>query len=418
MATAGVAIGLGNVWRFPYMMGEEGGGAFLVIYLLVAALLGVPALMAEWTLGRATGHGPWGAYQRAGLPGAKAVAGLILLSIAMAASYYGVIVAQVLQDATVYAARAVSGDASLGTLAPASAGWTAVFTAVAIATAATTDALGVRKGIERLSKAALPLTALLFLVLLVRVLTLPGAGRGLQQLFVPRPEQLSWSTALKATGQAFFSLALGGMFMVAYGARMQRDTPLVRTALFTAGADVAAALLAAMIVIPAAMALGVALNSGPPLLFQVMPDVFERLPLSDVWGAAFFLAVFLVALLSLIAAYEALAQAAEDALGLRRGRALAVVAIGQAALSIPPIVLGDGYIALNDLIWGTTMQPLGAAVAVVAAFWCMGRGAALRELRRGSRVPAPRLLDWHLRWVTPAAILVILVFGWIERLGS
>ncbi|RMD62003.1 MAG: hypothetical protein D6824_07315, partial [Planctomycetota bacterium] len=164
MATAGVAIGLGNVWRFPYMMGEEGGGAFLVVYLLVVAVLGAPALMAEWALGRATGRGPWGAYQRAGLPGAKLFATLILLSIAMAASYYGVIVAQVLQDAMVYIARAVSGDASLGTLAPASAGWTAAFTAVTIAVAAGVDALGVRRGVERLSKAALPLTALLFLV--------------------------------------------------------------------------------------------------------------------------------------------------------------------------------------------------------------------------------------------------------------
>ncbi|RMD64229.1 MAG: hypothetical protein D6824_04255 [Planctomycetota bacterium] len=287
-----------------------------------------------------------------------------------------------------------------------------------MAVAAGVDALGVRRGVERLSKAALPLTALLFLVLLGRALTLPGAGRGLQQLFVPRPEQLSWSTALKATGQAFFSLALGGMFMVAYGARMRKDTPLPRTAAFTVGADVAAALLAAMIVIPAATALGVALDSGPPLLFQVMPNVFERLPWSDLWGAAFFFAVFLVALLSLIAAYEALAQAAEDALRWPRHRAMTIVALGQAAMSAPPILFGDGYIAASDLIWGTTMQPLGAAVAVVAAFWCMDRGAAMRELRTGSTVPVPRLLEWHLRWVTPAAILAILVFGWIERLGA
>gem|GEM_PF-674919 len=417
IATAGVAIGLGNVWRFPYMMGQEGGGAFLALYLVLVAVLGVPALMAEWALGRATRRGPWGAYKQAGLPFATGFSLLILLTITMAASYYGVIVAKVLQDAVVYTARAVTRTSDMGALATG-ADWLApIFTVVTIALACGVDAMGMRKGVERLSKIALLLAAALLIALVVRAVTLPGAWAGVRILFVPRFEDITATTALKATGQVFFSLALGGMFMVAYGARMRDDTPIPRTAVATALADVVAALLAALIVIPAAVATGVAIDSGPALLFDVMPRVFAQTRFGNALAASFFVAIALMALLSLIAAYEALAQALEIGLGWSRRRAMTLVGVSQALLSIPAITINN-YIGASDLIWGTTMQPIGACIAVIALVWCIGRAKALEEMRRSSKLPVPGWLIFHLRWVTPGAIVAILFFGWVEQISG
>ena len=268
LATSGVAIGLGNVWRFPYMMAENGGSAFLLVYLVIVFALGIPALMAEWALGRHTRSGPADAFKAVGMPLAPLWSALLLLTIVMACSYYGVILAQVLASAAASgAALFVSDTAKSDDLLLNHTGSTMAFVVITAGVCCGCLHLGVTGGIERLSKIILPLCLALIVVLIVRALTLHGAGAGLRQYLEPKPEHLTAGTCLAALGQAFFSIGLGGTFMVVYGSYMRREDSIPAAAIGTALSDMFAALLAGLVVIPAAIALNVKLQSGPPLLF-------------------------------------------------------------------------------------------------------------------------------------------------------
>jgi NSS family neurotransmitter:Na+ symporter len=416
LTTAGVAIGLGNVWRFPYMMGSYGGAAFLLLYLALVVAFGIPALVCEQALGRATRRGPLGALRAAGLPGASFWGWLLLVTVTMAASYYGVVVAWVL-DFTVLAAFGHAADpGGFGDLtASATRQVPAVLATVAIACLALH--LGVRRGIQRISRAVLPVFFLLFLVLIGRSLTLPGAVSKLLVYLTPRWDQVTGEVVLAALGQAFFSLALGGTFMVTYGSYLSRAESLPRTATATALTDAAAALAAALVVVPAVLALGLDMESGPSLLFVVLPEVFGRLPAGSVFAVLFYLSVFLVALLSLMAAYEVVVAALVDHAGWSRGRALAVLGFVQLVLSVPAMLGPQSYIGWSDFVWGSTMQVLGGAVAVVALAWSYGRGEELATVARntvGVDAIHPLLVAW-VRWGIPLGILATLVYGWWER---
>ncbi len=421
-ATAGVAIGLGNVWRFPYMMGRDGGSAFLALYLVFFLGVGAPMLMCELALGRATRRGPWGAYQRAGLRWGRGISVGLLVTITMSASYYGIVVAWVLQEAVLMGGGAMGvvggdgcGPATFARITE-SVGEQYLYLAVTIGMGAGALATGVRRGIEWLSRLALPLFVVIFVLVMVRALTLEGGKDGLVKFLAPRPEALTWKAALSALGQVVFSLGVGGMFMVMYGSYLREDEDIPSIALGTLGADLGASLLAGLIVMPAVFATGVDSGMGPSLLFEAMPRAFARMPLGFATGAGFFLAIFVVAMLSLMAAYEAVVAAITDGLGWSRGSALVVVVLSQLGLALPAYFVAR-YIEVSDLIWGSTMQPLGGAVAVVALVWGLGRARALDEIRRSSRLPIPVWLMGWCRYGVPVVMLVVLVGGWLEWLG-
>ena len=416
-ATAGVAIGLGNIWRFPYMMGRFGGAAFLLVYLLIVFAFGLPILMAEWSLGRHTRRGPWQAFERAGLPFGRFFSAVVLITVVMAASYYSVVLASVLFMTGAFAKNiAVGGDPSSPIALSAHLLTNLTFVALTVGLGCGALLLGVRGGIERISKLALPAFFAMFLILIVRALTLDGAMRGLAELFRPRWENFTPATALAALGQAVFSLGVGGMFMVAYGSYMREREDIPRNAVLTATADVAAALMAGLIIFPAAFALDVKVDGGFRLLFVVMPRVFEQMPLGDLFGAVFFLSVFVVALLSLTAAYEVIVVALADGLGWSRRAALTVVFASQVLLALPALLFGK-YIEYSDLIWGTTMQPIGAAIAVVALTWCVGQSRALEQMRRNASLPIPTWLFYWLKYFVPIGIIMTLIYGWIDYLA-
>lgn len=357
-ATAGVAIWLGNIWRFPYMMQRDGGAAFLVLYLVLFVALGAPLLMSEWTLGRYTRRGPWGAYQRVGMPGGTFIAILMLVTVVMAASYYGVVLAWVLQEAVAFTSASISGEsptsfneltAGLGRRIPALIATVGIGCAVLW--------FGVQRGIQRASQTIVPLFFVLFLIVLARVLTLDGAVGGLLTFLKPDPTKFTPNTALSAMGQVVFSLGVGGMFMVLYGSYMRSDEDIPMNALGTVLADVSAALLAGLIVIPAVLVFNLDPDEagGPGLLFNVMPSVFAEMPAGTVFGAVFFISIFIVAMLSLIAAYETVVAALVDGLGWTRRTALALVFISQVVLAMPAYFWAR-YIEDSDFIWGSTMQ--------------------------------------------------------------
>lgn len=410
LATAGVAIGLGNVWRFPYMMGSYGGAVFLVLYLAIVVAFGIPALICEQALGRATRSGPLGAFRRVELPGAAVWGGLLLVTVTMAASYYGVVVAWVL-DFAVLSAAGRGAEPGLFEEFTSSVVRQLPGVAVTVGAACGVLYLGVRRGIERISQTVLPLFFVLFLVLIGRSLTLPGAVPELVAYLTPSWDGLSGETVLAALGQAFFSIALGGTFMVVYGSYLPAEENLPRTAVATALTDATAALLAGLVVVPAVLALGLDMDTGPSLLFEVMPEVFGRLPAGSVFAAVFFVSVFLVALLSLMAAYEVVVAELGAHLGWSRRRALVALGAVQLLLAFPALLV-PGYIEQSDFVWGSTMQVLGGGLAVMALVWSYGRARAL-EAVGVEHVPG-WLVAW-VRWVIPGGILATLAYGWWER---
>ena len=457
LATAGVAIGLGNIWRFPYMMGKYGGAVFLLVYLVIIVAFGIPALMAEWSLGRHTRRGTWAAFHRAGLPGAKWWSRLLLITVTMAASYYGVVLAYVLNLASASVAagwRANPADPlpALSSEMPVRS----IYVLITVLLSAAALGMGVKRGIERVSKVALPMFFAIFMILIVRVLTLEGAMDGLTRFLVPKWSDFTPATPLAAMGQAFFSLGLGGTFMVVYGSYLRDGDSIPRLAVGTAAADVGAALLAGMIIVPAAFAVGVAMDAGPGLIFGVMPAVFAQMP-ADVtaalmaglivmpaafvfgiepgsgptlmfevmprvfahipgghwFGALFFISVYIVAMLSLMAAYEVTINAVSNGLSWTRRRTILCLVVVQLLLAIPAM-LYDNYIEYSDLFWGATMQPVGGAIAVIALTWCIGRTRTLEEFRRNAKLRIPTWLFYWLKFGVPVGIVATLVYGWAD----
>ncbi len=416
LATAGVAIGLGNIWRFPYMMGKHGGAAFLAVYVVIMIAFGIPGLMAEWSLGRWTRRGPSGAMRQAGLPGGRFWGFVLVVTVVMAGSYYGVVIAWVLQMSVAFGVNTLSPHVATDfSSAKGSVTCQLVYVGFTVLAGCGALFLGVNKGIERVSKIALPVFFLLFVVLIVRVLTLDGALDGARAFLTFRWDDVTGRTVLAAMGQGVFSLGLGGTFMVAYGSYMSEDQDIPRNAVLTATADTCAALMAATIVVPAALAFGIPLNGGPPLMFDVMPRIFQNMPAGSAFGAMFFLSIFLVAMLSLIAAYEVVVAAAGEWFGWSRRRVLPLILLVDVVLAIPAI-LSDAYLENSDLIWGTTMQPVGAVIAIAAIAWCVGRANMLGEIRRHTRLFVPDWLFYWIKFGIPLCIVTTLVYGWTKHL--
>ena len=422
-ALLGVAVGLGNVWRFPYMMGLYGGAAFLFVYLLVVVAFGIPALVAELALGRATGQGPLRAFSAAGLPGGRLVGGVLYLGVGMAMSYYLVVVGWILAYLVISIANATgfADDFSAATF-----GWLQrnpflqVLCALVVAAAsAEVVGRGVRRGIERASTLFVPLFGLLMVLLAVRSLTLPGAAEGIRYLLTPDWDGLRrtgalTSTVLAATGQAFFSLGLGGTFFVIYGSYLKGSEQLSRRALGTALGDVLASLLAAFAVIPAVFATGLSPASGPPLLFEVLPEACRRMPGGLLFAVMFFAGLGCVAFLSGVAAVEVLVGSLTDRRAVSRRKAAWGVCMVLVVVGYPAAQSID-YLFLSDRIWGSTMQPLGSVVAMIALTWGLGRRRATAQLANERGELPGWVGTWYfwLRYAVPVGVVGALISGWM-----
>jgi len=404
----GVAVGLGNVWRFPYMVGRFGGAAFVLLYLLFALVIGVPALMAEWSLGRETQRGPMGAFQRAGFPGGRFVGWFLFAGVTAATGYYCNAIGWVLFHGAAQAGGFRGGlilppetEVSLRALS-----LQVVMTAGVVLGAATILLRGVREGIEKVSRVFTPLLFLTLLILILRSVTLPGAGEGLSWFILKfRPQEVTGAVAMAALGQVVFSLALGGTFMVIYGSYLGRETHLGGNALYTVAGDTGAGLLAGLAIFPATFALGMEPGSGPGLIFQTLPAVFQGVPGGRIFGTLFFLSLGGVAFLSAVAAFEVLIAGLTDNTGFSRRRAVLLMTGVVLLLALPPMINMRTFLPW-DLTFGSGLQSLGVLLAVLAFGWSMDRSAALRQL--GTAVPTG--LYYWIRWVIPGAILA--VGGW------
>lgn len=415
LSFVGVAVGLGNVWRFPYMAGAFGGGAFLLIYFILLGIFGIPALVAECTLGRLTRRGPLGAFRRIKMKGGTAIGWLLFITVLMATSYYSVVVGWVLK----YLVHSIDGQ--IFSTEPGAffngllGGFTGQLwpTAVVMILAGGVLLLGIKNGIERVSRYATPLLFLLFVVLLIRSVTLPGAVEGLKFYLVPDLSKIDFSVVTAALGQVFFSLALGGTFILTYASYLPDDDNIVKSAVSTGLGDGVAAVLAGFVVIPAAVASGIQLDTGPSLTFITMPEIFSEIPGRLIFSSVFFFSLLIAAFLSAVAAFEVLVTTLTDELGWSRKKSVFAITMTELVLAVPSMLSLD-YLLGNDLIWGSTMQPLGSALAVIGLTWVVGRRKTLMELHKsGTNDSASLSATWYYwcKYVVPIGIGIILLLG-------
>ena len=410
----GVAVGLGAVWRFPYMVGRYGGAAFVLVYLLVVGLVGIPALMAEWTLGRTTRRGTLGAYQRGGLPGGRMVGAFLFFVVFCAMGYYS----NVLGWVGLYAIGQLAAGFGIGidaaAILPPETGFNAtalilqlVMTGLVITACAFIIIRGLRKGIERVSRFIVPSLFIILLILIVRSLTLEGASAGVEWYIGGfRFDELTPSVIAAATGMAFFSMSLGGTFMVIYGSYLDREAPIPRNAVFTGIGASVAGLLAGFAIFPAVFAFGLEPASGPGLIFSTLPQVFAAMPAGWVFGLLFFTGLFGAAFLSDVAALEVLVGGLVDNTRMNRRRATLLACTIVFVLAIPPMI-NLGIFVPWDLIFGSGMQVFGSLMAVMTVGWCFTTADALDRISDSGEKRISLLLIWWIRIVVPISILAV-----------
>ncbi|MEM2757685.1 MAG: sodium-dependent transporter, partial [Sulfolobales archaeon] len=314
LALIGVAVGLGNVWRFPYMLGKFGGAAFLLVYIALVLGVGVPALWAELSLARCVKSGPFKAYVKLGVRGGKSI-GIFLLLVAVAAvSYYLVVIGWVLW----YFIASVSGM-YLGVSAVSffdstlSSFWVqALMDSLVIGLCVIICLGGVRKGIERASKYLMPIVYVVLLMILFKAVTLPNAIEGLYFYLRPEWSLLTPITLLAAAGQVFFSLGLGATWIFIYGSYIGDDRSTIEAGGWTAFGDTLASFIAGLAILPTVYAFGIDPNSGPPLLFITLPEIFKVLPMGMLLASLMFLGLLFAATLSAVPAFEIFADALQE----------------------------------------------------------------------------------------------------------
>ena len=393
LASVGSAIGMGNIWLFPYRVGQYGGAAFLIPYFIFVALFGAVGLSGEFALGRLTGTGPIGSYAYAmksrGKRGGGILGAIPLFGSLGIAIGYAVIVGWVL--------RFLAGSAT-GSMLTADSG--AYFSAITgplgslpwhiIIVAVTACALltGILKGIEAVSKVMMPAFFLLFLILAVRVAFLPGAWEGYRYLLVPRWSYLADPvTWIMAMGQAFFSLSITGSGMIVYGSYLSKKENIVHSAVLTAILDTCAALLSSFVILPAVFAFGLDPASGPPLMFLTMPKIFAQMPAGQLFALLFFLSVLFAGLTSLINMLEACSEAAQTVLHMKRTPAVLLACA--AALAVGLAIEEEAKLgAWMDMIT-IYVIPFGALLGAVMIYWVLDRRTLAGELNSGRPAPLP-----------------------------
>lgn len=415
LACVGSAVGMGNIWLFPYRVGQYGGAAFLIPYFLFVCIFGLVGLSAEFAIGRRAGTGTLGAYRYCWNARGKGRLGSLIGWVPLLGSLgiaigYSIIVGWVLRALW----GAVTGQILIQDAGEFFAGATGPLGSVpwhtmTIVIAALLLMFGATKGIEKANKVLMPLFFILFAALAVRVALLPGASEGYRFLLIPKWESLlQVDTWVMAMGQAFFSLSITGSGMIVYGTYLSKKEDILHASVQTAVFDTIAALLAAFAIMPAVFAFGIAPSSGPPLLFITLPNVFRQIPFGRVFAAFFFLSVAFAGITSLINMFEAVCESWQTRFGLGRRPAVALCA---------GITLAVGLLIEEEPKMGAWMDvvsiyiiPFGALLGAISIYFVLGSREIGEELNLGRKTPLPGWFFPLARYVyVPLALIVFLL---------
>ncbi|MCM1150758.1 MAG: sodium-dependent transporter [Alistipes sp.] len=430
LVAAGSSVGLGNIWRFPYVAGENGGGAFLAIYILCVLAVGLPLMIAEFSVGRASQLNAVGAYRkldrRWSFLGYNGVLAAFLIL-----GFYFVVSGWTAE----YMVHSVTGELARYTTAEEYAAmfdrfirnpWRPLlYTSLFILTTHFVIAMGVQKGIERSAKVLMPLLFIILIALAVHSLLMPHGAEGLRFFLKPDFSKVTPATVLTALGQAFFSLSIGIGTMVTYASYFKPDTDLRRTALNVTILDTVVALLAGIAIFPAVFSVGIEPSSGPALVFITLPGIFNGMPLSMVWSSIFFLLLVVAALTSTISLHEVITAYLHEEWHLSRRRAAwattaATMALAASASLSLGLLSGWQICGLNlfdslDFLTANILLPAGGFFTCIFVGWRLDRRILRTQITNGETLPfrMQRVFLFLLRYFCPAVLLLV----FLDNLG-
>jgi len=434
LAAAGSAIGLGNIWRFPFSVAEGGGGVFVLIYLFFVLAIGVPVILAELSIGRETRLNPVGALRKL-MPGSwwPALGGLGVATGFAILAFYSVIAGWTIG----YLYKSVTGEFNTAISASQSGemfnqltgdgGMVIFLTAVFMLLTILVVRGGINKGIERATKILMPALFILLVLLAVRAVTLPGGWAGVVYLFQPDFSELNAGVIMGALGQALFSLSLGMGAMITYGSYFPKDESIAAAGVSVAIFDTVIAVLAGLIIFPALFYADVELNTGPGLVFVTLPTIFNALPAGQFFAMSFYALLAIAALTSTISLMEVVVSYFIDERKWSREKAVWLIGSACFLLAIPSALAngaspflstffggpGDGldFLSVQNTVWGTYSLSIGAFLICIFVGWKWGIPAALESLEAGGhRVPLRALWGFLVRYVCPIAVLVAFLY--------
>lgn len=443
LVSAGCAIGIGNVWKFPYMCGEYGGAAFILIYLLFLLILGIPVLACEFSIGRGSGYSVAAAFERLEPAGTFwhvtkwiGIVGSYLLMM-----FYTTVGGWMMY----YCYRSIKGEFMGASADAVSAGfsdmlgnvpvmvfWTVLICVIGFAVCY----FGIQKGVERISKVMMSLLFLIMLVLAVHSVSLEGAGEGIRFYLIPDFKQIAemgiGNVIFGAMSQAFFTLSIGIGAMMIFGSYIGKAQSLAGEAVSITALDTFVALMAGFIIIPSCFAFGIEPSAGPSLIFITIPNIFAQMPGGRFWGGMFFLFLTFAAFTTIVAVFENIISFDIDLLGWSRSKSVLVSAALIIILSMP-CVLGFNVLAgfeplgaetnimdLEDFIVSNNLLPLGSLGYVLFCTRKNGWGWMnfLTEVNEGKGVRFPGWLENYMAYILPLIIIVIYLKGYYDKFAG
>ena len=424
MAAAGSAVGLGNIWRFPYTTGENGGGAFLLIYLAIILGFGLAVVIAEMLIGRAAQKNPVGAFKELGGGAWPAVGFMGVFTGFIITSFYVVVAGWCLAYVGFMASgKLASGDSALlettFTSFIAASGAPLIYAGVFMLLVVMVLAGGVGKGIERANKILMPLLFVLLILLVIRSVTLPGAAEGLRFYLVPDWSEVTLSTFREAIAQAFFSISLGMGTMITYGSYLRAQENVPSSALTVVLLDSSVAILAGLMIIPAVFAAGLNPSAGPGLTFITLPAVFAQMPAGTFFGVLFFVLLSIAALTSAVSILEPMIAYFVDEHKINRRKVVFGVCAVCFGLGVPAslslgVMSGIKFFGLNwfdlmDTLANNILLPLGGFFVSLFAGWFWGP-RALQAMSNDGTINQPWAPLWLfvVRFIAPVSIAWIL----------
>ena len=436
LLSAGCAIGIGNVWKFPYVTGQNGGGIFVLIYLFFLVILGIPVMTMEFSLGRAAQKSPARMYQQLEPAGSKwhlhgyaALAGNVILLMC-----YTCITGWMVQYFVNSAAGEFVGLDAAGISAKfpemlSNTGTMALYTLAVIALAAAVCSFSLQKGLERITKWMMTALLGLLVVLAIHSCTLEGAGEGLKFYLLPSWENFMAAGPVNviaaAMNQAFFTLSLGIGSMAIFGSYLGKDRTLLGEAVNVGLLDTFVAFTAGLIVFPACSAYGVEAGSGPGLVFETLPNIFNHLPGGRLWGSLFFVFMSFAALSTVFAVFENIVACLRDLFGWSRRKTCSITCLSLMVLSMPcvlgfnvlsfitPFGEGSSIMDLEDFAVNNVLLPLGSFIFVLFCVSKKGWGFQnfLKEANEGRGLKVAGWMRFYMTWILPLIIIFVFCVG-------
>lgn len=446
LISAGCAIGLGNVWRFPYITGKYGGAAFVLLYLLFLVILGLPVMVMELAVGRGSQRSIALSFQRLEPQGTRwhwysyfGFAGnyLLMMFYTVIAGWLLYYFAETLRGS--FAGLDAEGVAGMFGGLLSRPGTMTAYMVVVVAIGMLVCAQGLRNGVERVNKVMMVCLLALMVVLAVNSVLLPGAGEGLRFYLQPNFHNLvydgegNWilgEAVFAAMGQAFFTLSLGIGAIAIFGSYIGKEHRLAGEALRIGVLDTCVAFVAGLIIFPACSAFGVSTGEGPSLVFVTLPNIFNAMPMGRLWGGLFFLFLSFAALSTVIAVFENIISFTMDRWGFDRKKAVLINLIGVFLLSMPCVlgsnlwsgvtILGMDISGIEDFLVSQNILPLGSLLYVLFCTSKKGWGwdSFLAEANTGDGLAFPRAVRFYVSYILPLIVLFIFVMGYWNQFGS